>query len=193
MDKKLFLKSLNSLESAFGEKLNEDRAKIYWDILKGYSDIEIKKAVVRSIRELKFFPKISEIIEMVEGNIEDEAETAWLLLKEKIEKYGGYVSISFPENPVIGSVVESLGGWVKICDTNIKEEKWVKKEFIKLYPIMKKKKNHPEQLPGIFEIENNRKGYSEEYMLERYGRYLDGTKVKEKKLLREKGKLEVVK
>jgi len=186
MDKKLFLQSLNSLESAFDEKLSEDRAKIYWDILKGYSDLNIKKAVIRSIRELKFFPKISEIIEMIEGNIEDEAEIAWLILKEKIERYGGYKSVSFLNNPVIGSVVEAMGGWIKICDTTIEEEKWVKKEFIKLYPIMKKKNNHPEQLPGIFEIENNQKGYSEEYMLERYGRYLDGTKVKGKKLLKEK-------
>jgi len=186
MDKKLFLKSLNSLESAFGEKLNEDRAKIYWDILKGYSDIGIKKAVVRSIRELKFFPKISEIIEMIEGKIEDEAEIAWLVLKRKIESYGGYRSVSFPNNPAIGSVVEALGGWIGICDVTVAEEKWVKKEFIKLYPIMKKKNNHPGQLPGIFEIENNQKGYSEEYMLERYGRYLDGAKVKGKKLLKEK-------
>jgi len=186
MDKKLFLQSLNSLESAFGEKLSEDRAKIYWDILKGYSDLEIKKAVVRSIRELKFFPKIFEIIEIIEGSTEDEAEVAWLILKEKIERYGGYMSISFPENPVIGSVVKVLGGWIIICDTTIEEEKWVKKEFIKLYPIMKKKSNHPEQLPGIFEIENNQKGYSGKYMLERYGRYLNGTKVKGRKLLKEK-------
>ena len=186
MNKKLFLQSLNSLESAFGEKISEDRAKIYWDILKGYSDLNIKKAVIRSIRELKFFPKISEIIEMIEGNIEDEAEIAWLILKEKIESCGGYKSVSFPNNPVIGSAVEAMGGWIKICDTTIKEEKWVKKEFIKLYPIMKKKNNHPEQLPGIFEIENSQKGYSEEYMLERYGRYLDGTRVKRKKLLKEK-------
>ena len=186
MDKKLFLQSLNSLESAFGEKLSEDRAKIYWDILKGYSDMEIKKAVIGSIRELKFFPKISEIIEMIEGNIEDEAEIAWLILKEKIERYDGYMSVSFPENPAIGSVVEALGGWIKICDIPIEEEKWVKREFIKLYPIMKKKNNHLKQLPGIFEIENNQKGYSEEYMIERYGRYLNGTKVKGKKLLKEK-------
>ena len=186
MDKNLFLKSLNSLESAFGEKISEDRAKIYWDMLKGYSDIEIKKAVVGSIRVLKFFPKISEIIEMIEGNIEDETEIAWLILKEKIERYDGYISVSFPENPVIGSVVEALGGWIKICDTPVKEEKWVKKEFIKLYSIMKKKNNHPKQLSGIFEIENNQKGYSEEYMLERYGRYLNGAKVKGEKLLKEK-------
>jgi len=49
---------------------------------------------------------------------------------------------------------------------------------------MKKKSSHPDQLPGIIETENNKKGYSEKYMIERYGRYLDGTKVKGKKLLK---------
>ncbi|MBA7588070.1 hypothetical protein ES708_30118 [subsurface metagenome] len=182
MDKKLFLQSLNGLESAFDEKVSEDRAKIYWDMLKNYSDMEMKKAVVGSIRGLKFFPKISEIIGLIEGNVEDEAEIAWLILKGKIERCDGYVSISFPENPIIGSVVEALGGWIEICDVPINEEKWVKKEFIKLYPIMKRRNNHPEKLIGIIELENNQKGYTEEYMLERYGRLLDGTKVERKKL-----------
>ncbi|MBA7569209.1 hypothetical protein ES695_11590 [Candidatus Atribacteria bacterium 1244-E10-H5-B2] len=182
MDKKLFLQSLNSLESAFGEKLSEDRAKIYWDILKGYSDINIKKAVVKSIRGLKFFPKIAEIIEMIEGKIEDEAEIAWLVLKRKIESYGGYRSVSFPNNPAIGSVVEALGGWIGICDITVAEEKWIKKEFMKLYPIMKKRNNHPKKLTGIIEMENSQKGYSEEYMIERYGRLLDGSKIERKKL-----------
>jgi len=182
MNKKLFLQSLNSLESAFGEKLSEDRAKIYWDILKNYPDVEIKKAIIRSIRGLKFFPKIAEIIEIIEGNIEDEAEIAWLILKGKIESHDGYVSVSFPENLVIGSVVEALGGWIGICDTTINEEKWVKKEFIKLYPIMKRKDNHPEKLTGIFELENYQKGYTKEYMLEKYGRLLDRTKIERKKL-----------
>ena len=56
MNKKLFLQSLNSLESAFGEKLSEDRAKIYWDILKGYSDLEIKK-IIDWVVEDKFWAK----------------------------------------------------------------------------------------------------------------------------------------
>jgi len=180
MDKKLFLKSLNGLESAFGEKLNEDRAKIYWDILKNYSDIEMKKAVVKSIRELKYFPKISEIISVIEGNSEDEAELAWQYFKEKLEDKGGYMSVSFPKYPAVAGVIDALGGWIKIGETLLEEEKWVKKDFIKLYSIMKKRGDHPKELPGIFEIGNSNKGYTEKTMLERYGRRLDGKKVDRK-------------
>ena len=186
MNKKLFLQSLNSLESAFGEKVSEDRAKIYWDILKVYSDLNIKKAVIKSIRELKFFPKISEIIEMIEGRTEDEAEFAWLNFIDKLKSKGSYLSVTFPKYPAIGAVIEAMGGWIKISDMTISEEKWVKKEFIKLYPIMKRRGNYPDKLMGRFELENSQKGYSEEYMIERYGRYLNGAKVKGEKLLKEK-------
>ncbi len=188
MKKAIFLQSLNALESAFGEKASEDRAKIYWDILKGYSDIEIKKAVIGSIRRLKFFPKISEIIEMIEGNVEDEPELAWFYLKKIIEGKGYYQSVFFPEYPAIGAVIENIAGdWCNFIEMLTEnEEKWIKKEFIKIYPIMKRRGNYPARLIGRFELDNSNKGYSEEYMIEIHGRLLNGTKVKGKKLLKGK-------
>lgn len=186
MNKSDFSKGIKMLEEYYSVKLTDANINIYWSRLKDYDDKTFKGVIIRCIDTLKFFPKIADIKEIIEGSLEDEAEIAWLILKGKVESHGGYMSVSFPGNPVIGSVVEAMGGWVKICNTTIEEEKWVKKEFIKLYPIMKKKINHPEQLAGIFEIENNQKGYSEKYMLEKYGRHLNGTKVKDKKLLREK-------
>jgi hypothetical protein len=66
------------------------------------------------------------------------------------------------------------------------EEKWIKKEFIKIYPIMKRRGNYPARLIGRFELDNSNKGYSEEYMIEIHGRLLNGTKVKGKKLLKGK-------
>jgi hypothetical protein len=187
MEKEIFLKSLNSLESSFGEKISGDRAKIYWDILKGYSDIDIKKAVVKSVRELKFFPKVSEIIEAIEGSQEDEAEVAWLSLLKKMENRGHYQSVSFSEYPAIGAVVEALGGWLKICEMKYDEEKWVKEEFIKLYPIMKRRGEYPDKLIGQFELDNGNK-YTEKYMLEKYGRRLDGKKVDRERVKIEGGR-----
>ncbi|MBA7589102.1 hypothetical protein ES708_31177 [subsurface metagenome] len=182
MNKSNFSEGIKMLEEYYNVKLTNANINIYWSRLRGYDDKTFKGIIIRCIDTLKFFPKIADIKEITEGNLEDEAEIAWLILKEKIESHDGYVSVSFLENPVIGSVVEALGGWIRICDTTIEEEKWVKKEFIKLYPIMKRRDNHPEKLTGIIELENNQKGYSEGYMLERYGRLLDGTKVERKKL-----------
>lgn len=186
MNKKLFLKSLNSLESAFGEELSEDRAKIYWDMLKNYSDKDIKQATVRCIKELKYFPKISEIIEAIEGSPADEAELAYLEFKRILDNEGSYMSVSFPKYPAVSEVIEALGGWIRISDTLIDDEKWLKIEFKKLYPIMKRRGDYPKELIGRFELENANKGYNEKTMLEIYGRQLDGKKV-DRKLIEKKG------
>ena len=179
MDKKLFLTCINSLESAFGEELSKNRIKIYWEILGNYNEKDMKNAIIKLIRELKFFPKISEIIEAIEGDPEDEAELAYLEFREKLDDEGSYLSVSFPKHPAIGATIEALGGWIKVSDTSKEEEKWLRKDFIKLYNIMKKRNEYPDKLVGRFEIENSNKGYTEKTMLG-YGRYLDGEKVDRK-------------
>jgi len=189
MNKELFLKSLNLIESAFGEKISEDRAKTYWDTLKGYSDEDIKKTTIVLIRKLKFFPKISDFVEAIEGSQEDEAELAWISLLDKIETEGHYKTVRFLKYPAIGAVVEALGGWLSICETTFEEEKWVKKEFVKLYPIMKRRGEYPDELTGQFELDNGNK-YTEKFMLEEYGRRLDGVKV-DRKQIEGTGKLQI--
>lgn len=170
------------LEATVREKINEKTSKVYWDILKGYSNEEIKKATIECVRKCKFFPKIAEIIEMIEGSPEEEAELAYLYFKEKLEKEGSYISVQSPRYPAVASVVEALGGWDRVGETNIENEVWLKRDFIKMYPIMKKRGNHPKQLPGIFEIENSRKGYTEETMPARYRLTIGGKRIRRKEL-----------
>ena len=181
MNKKTFSNVIEILEAGFTVKLSKDTSKIYWDMLNKYDDNIIKKATIKCVKELKFFPKISEIITAIEGNNTDETELAWISLLDKIERIGHYQSVSFPEYPAIGAVVEALGGWLSICETTFDEEKWVKKEFVKLYPIMKRQGEYPDKLIGQFELDNANR-YTEQAMLDKYGRRLDGKKV-DRKLL----------
>ena len=180
MDKKTFSETIKILEASYSEKISEGTSKIYWDMLKGYDNEIIKGAVIECVKRLKYFPKISEILEIIEGTEEDEAELAWLCLIEKIESKGHYQSVSFFGYPAIGAVVEAMGGWIRMCDMKIDEEKWIHKDFIKRYPIMKRRGNYPLKLIGQFELDNNNKGYIEEFMLKRYGMTLDGKKVDRK-------------
>lgn len=61
-DKKEFLVLMATLSEAFKEDVSKERAKIYFEFLKGYSIEGIKYAIKRAIKELKFFPKISELL-----------------------------------------------------------------------------------------------------------------------------------
>ena len=165
------------LEASYREKVGKGTSRSYWDNLKDYDDKVIKDVTIKCVRELKYFPKISEIIKAIEGGPEEEAELALKCLLDKIDDEGYYNSVSFPKYPAIGLIVERCGGWARVCDMTIIELEWFKKDFIRLYPIMKKWGDHPKELAGQFEIDNSNKGYNEKTMLGIYGRRLDGKKV----------------
>jgi len=177
MKRDTFTQVIKSLEVSFGKKMTKEEIEIYWEILKGYEDKEIKNATIKCIKELTFFPRIADIIRPIGGDTKEESELAWLYLKEKIEDDGYYSSVSFPKYPAVGAVVEALGGWLRITDMKENEETWIKKEFIVLYPILKKNGEYPKELAGFLEIENNNKGYSKKSMLESYSRDIDGKRV----------------
>lgn len=61
-DKKEFLVLMAMLAEAFKEDISKDRAKIYFDFLKPYSMDGIRYAFKRAIKELRFFPKIAELL-----------------------------------------------------------------------------------------------------------------------------------
>lgn len=53
---------------------------------------------------------------------------------------------------------------------------------------MKKEGIYPDRLIGRFELDNSKAGYSEEYLLKRYGMHIDGSRDKRKKLKAPKSK-----
>lgn len=164
------------LETEYGKQTNQKR-ELWGQKFKRYTDKQLIEAVGEFIDKGKYFPRISDIKEIIEGSPEEEAILAWEYFKEKLEDEGSYMSVSFPKYPAIADVIETLGGWVRIGETDLEEEKWLKIEFIKYYKIMKKRGEYIKELPGIFEIENSNKGYTEKVMLEKYGRKLDGRKI----------------
>jgi len=172
------------LESDYGKQTNQKK-ELWGKTFKKYTDKQLIDAVGEFLRRGKFFPRVSDIIELIEGTSEDEAELAWINLIEKIRRKGYYHSVSFHKYPAIGAVVEAMGGWIEISDMKISEKKWVKKEFIKLYPIMKRRGNYPLELVGQFELDNSNKGYTKEIMSKRYSRRLDGSKI-DRKLIEDK-------
>ena len=179
------------LVTEYGDKLTEqqktNKKELFKKIIGEYPIEKIKEMTMKMIRNRVYsnFPKIAEMIEIIEGNKEEEAELAWIYLIDKIDEVGHYRSVSFSEYPAVGEIVEKWGGWSRVCDMTFEEETWKKKEFIKLYPIIKKRGNYPKELAGQFEIDNNNKGYNEETMLGIYGRRLDGSKV-DRKLIEDK-------
>jgi len=116
------------LEAEYGEQ-NELKKEVWVKVLKNYPAQKIKDACMECIRTKKFFPRVSEMIELIEGDKESEAELAWLNFLNKIDTKGSYKSVSFSKYPAIGAVIIAMGGWVRVCDMTLDEEKWSRKSL----------------------------------------------------------------
>jgi len=134
-----------------------------WDdmLLKKYGIQKIKIAAEEIIKTKIYsgFPKISEIIRLIEGDIEsieDIALCQWFCVRDTIEKCGAYASIKY-DDLLIHKTIKAMGGWINLCKTSLKNLPWKEKEFIKIYAIFKKQDitDAPEYLPGIHSNYNN--------------------------------------
>jgi len=85
-DKKNFLVLMAMLGEAFKEDVSSERAKIYFEFLQNHPLSDVTYAFKRAIRELKFFPKVSELIEMMSPyEVDEEAPHIKSQNKEAIE------------------------------------------------------------------------------------------------------------
>lgn len=181
------------LDAEFGEKLTEQarvyKKELFKKIIGQYSIEKIKKMVTDIVKTRKYnsFPKIAEMIEAIEGNKEEEVELAWMELKRVLREEGYYNTVSFPKYPAIGNIVVSMGGWLKFVEAMTDDqEKWIKKEFVKMYPAAKRVGDYPLSLPGYFEVTNTGKGYEEHVLMEVFGMTINGRKTNQRKRISQK-------
>lgn len=88
-------------------------------------------------RVYKNFPQVAEILQYAKGTNENMLNNriviARELLKKFIAKFGGYKSVQF-EDLGIHAVIDSLGGWQKLCQLSQSEfNKFLTFEFPKIY------------------------------------------------------------
>lgn len=157
MTKEKFSELLAILGEIFDKSISTSLAKIYFDALKSFSDEMIKEAFNKASLTLKFFPKPVELIEIIQGDKNEKAITAWEKFYHAIGRVGPYRSVQF-DDQAIHSTVELMGGWVDSGKWSVNEMKWKQKDFLAIYPVMAKKKNHPDHLGGISEMDNIKKG-----------------------------------
>ena len=154
----MFTKMMGMLCEVYNRDLTQNLLNAYYLVLKQMSDTDFKNSVINILegRTYQALPKPAEILEYSRPDAESLATLAIQDIERAISKGGAYISITF-EDIVVNSVIDALGGWVKVCQMDVDEWKWAKKEIPKLYGIYSKRDKHPNHLIGLSE---NANGYS---------------------------------
>jgi len=136
-------------------ELSPVKYKFYFAALSDLSIEDIKTAANHIARTATFFPKPVDFRNALSGNSDDMATVAWL---KALGAQNRYLSVCF-DDPVIHSVVEAMGGWVKFCSMEgYNDESWQMKDFIKIYKSLMGGHEHPVKLMGLTEIRNAEHG-----------------------------------
>ena len=145
------------------EKMNREKQELYYLALKDLSREEFMNGFVRLIKDREYtnFPSIAEIRKYSLWLKEEDIETRIHIAKEKlkyaIKIFGAYQSVAF-DDPNIHAVIDSLGGWIKVCTMEEEEfEKFITFEFKKVYrAYLKVFYGVNTQYTGLHDMENGK-------------------------------------
>ena len=164
LDERKFNEGMAMLCEMFDRQPSKFLLSGYFMVLQDLSDEEFDQAI-RSVMGSHRFAKMplpAEIKEQIRGLNQDAAIVALDKLERAMARHGAYRSVQF-DDLLIHAVVSSLGGWPKLCQMEMAEWKWVRKDFDRLYKAFSVQPagrlEIPERLAGIAEISNNANGY----------------------------------
>lgn len=148
----------------FDKRYSEALLGIYVNALSGYAIGDVAKAISHAATSCTFFPKPSELIELLGGGALRADEIGLIeagKVLRAIKQVGSYRSVKF-DDPVTTAVISThFGGWVKMCqDLKADADKWFLKDFEKAYVAYSRhgiKENAA--LPGVIETDNSAKGF----------------------------------
>ena len=160
-NKKKLAEYLTILGEKYGVEVSKAMAKMIWKALQPFSNTNCEEALNKLVLYGRFYKDLlPDLMEALEGSKRDRAVEAWLEVDRAIQRIGTYATVKFLD-PVIMSCIEAMGGWEELGNVSTNEWKWKRKEFETLYPIMARRREHPEMLLGITDRENIGLGFKE--------------------------------
>ena len=104
---------------------------LWWQACQGYTLDQVSKALSGHAMDPEhgqFAPKVADIVRILSGTHTDRAALAWGKALEAMGSVGAYTDVVF-DDPAIHAVIEDLGGWPKVCRTELKDLGYLQHRF----------------------------------------------------------------
>lgn len=135
-NKKRFAQIMAAMGIALQKEVDKALIRIYWEIFRKYSDEQIEAACNAALTSCKFFPKPSEIIELI-PNGSSTPLAAWGAVMDALE-HGTEAA-----DPGINETVRRLGGWGYLREKTNDELQWISKRFVEHYRDLQERTSLP--------------------------------------------------
>ena len=154
-DIKNFAQLLLMIGEYFKQEISENLTEIYYRGLENYELSEVEKAINKHLKNSVYFPKIADLVKLIDGSDDDKAYQAWLKVNDALDRYDYYDTVVFDDR-LIMKIIEDLGGWMWLSDISNKNLPFVARDFQNYYRRLLQKEfvDCPNKLIGYFEINN---------------------------------------
>lgn len=150
--------ALTKLSTAFDRDMPEVLQEVYLDSLADFSVEQIERSIGEGIQTLKFFPRVAELRQLVEGSGDDRSNSAWSSLLRAMAD-GGYASVKFLDPAIATALDATFDGWVQACRTvAMADEMMIASYYKRFVPAYLTARRFPREIetyrPGAYEIQN---------------------------------------
>jgi len=164
-DQAAFAELWTKLGIRYSKNLSLHLIETYWQDLIEFDLQVIKDAIrahARNPDRGQYFPQVADITRYILGNPETCALNAWSKVRKAIQDIGSYASLVF-DDEIIHATIDDMGGWIRLCQSNIKEIPFLAREFQQRYTqyLLRRPTHYPQQLKGISNWQNEQQGLLE--------------------------------
>lgn len=126
-----FTDLLTDVMAYYGKDVSSFMVNVWWDACKNVELEQISTALQRHATDPdrgQFAPRVADIVKVLAGTTTDRAALAWGKVLEAMTSVGAYTDVVF-DDPAIHAAIEDLGGWPKVCRTDLKELSFLQHRF----------------------------------------------------------------
>jgi hypothetical protein len=115
-DRPAFAELMLGIGEAYGEAVSDARMEIYFAALLDLSLERLRQAATAHVRASKFFPRVSELREALEGSPEDRSEIAWNATLQMVRHVGYWQEPTWTDPVMERAALELFGSWKSLCE-----------------------------------------------------------------------------
>lgn len=130
-EKAEFVKAVTDVHAYYRQNVSEFTLSVWAQACQSFSLEQVRKALTAHATDPErgqFAPKVADIVRILAGTTTDRAALAWGKVHEAMGSVGAYQDVVF-DDPAIHAAVQDLGGWPKVCRTEIKDLGYLQHRF----------------------------------------------------------------
>ena len=166
-DRERFATALLATFEVYGKELSDMVVKVWWAALKPHNIDEVCSALTKHISDPErgqFPPKPADVIRFMETgekeqleNLKSKAEMQWFNVTHAISQCGTYRTPKF-KDPITAAAVNSLGGWVHICQKTTQQLEFLQRQFVSTYVDFERRpiEHLPCHVSGLEDIQRHK-------------------------------------